>query len=273
MVLKSKKSLKDCRWKKLRHIDDRIKKTLILSDVHIPYQDDKAISAAFNYARKYQPDNIVLNGDVMDFYGLSTFDKSPDRKDTVAGEIMKGRKWLSGLRRRFSKANIYFLQGNHENRLQKYLWRNPELHGLDSLELKNLLRFKHLKIKETKVDAEYWGKDTGHLKIGDAIIMHGDSRLNGSSSSKYSGYSAKNTMMGIQQSVVMGHIHRLAHIKHRTPYGYMTGVEAGCLCIIPGNANWQQGFATFETYKGKNYNYKIHHIQDGKLIEDGKVYQ
>jgi hypothetical protein len=45
----------------------------------------------------------------------------------------------------------------------------------------------------------------GTIKQGNAIIMHGDSKLNGASTSKYSGYSAKNTMLGgINESIIMG---------------------------------------------------------------------
>jgi metallophosphoesterase superfamily enzyme len=273
MVIKRVKIFDYNKGTKMRYIEDQIIKNLVISDIHIPYQDDRAITSMFKYAKMYNPNNIIINGDLLDFYGLSKFDKSPDRKITVAEEVVQARKWLGLLRRRFQNADIYLLQGNHENRLQKYMWRNPELHGLSELKLENLLEFKKHKIKEVQVDGDYWSTDTGHLKIGDAVIMHGDSRLNGATLSKYSGYSSSNTMRSTGSSTIVGHNHRMAIVKHRTPYQEMTGIETGCLCIVPGNSNWQQGFVTFETFKDKNYNYRLHHIQDGKLIENGKIYQ
>ncbi len=270
---KSKKKLSS--KEKMRSIDDKLnfKKNMIISDLHIPYQDKKAVDVMYQYGKKYKPDNIVINGDLLDFYRLSTFDQSPERVDSVPEEVEKGKEFIREIRKKFKDANIYFIEGNHEQRLQRYLWRNPELHGLDVLKLDNLLEFKKSKIKYIKTDGDYWGKDTGHLKIGDLIIMHGDNRLNGASTSRHAGYSASNTMRGIQQSVAIGHIHRLALVKQRTPYGDMTGVEVGCLCEIPGNANWQQGFVTFETYKGKNSNYRLHEIKKGELIVDGKIFK
>ena len=244
------------------------KRNLVFSDVHIPYQDDKAVNIMLNFSKQYKPNNIFINGDLVDFYRLSTFDQDPGRKDTITEEIYKARIFLSYLTKLNPNADITFLYGNHENRLQRYLWKNPELEGLDVLQLNKLLDFEKYGIKEIKVDRDYWSKETGHAKQGDAIIMHGDNRLNGAATSKYAGYSAKNTMLnGSNQSVIIGHVHRGAIVHHSTPYKTLVGVEDGCLCRIPGTANWQQGFVTFETYNGKNYNYHFHHITKGKLLE------
>jgi predicted phosphodiesterase len=254
-------------------LEEILDKILVISDIHIPYQDDKALGVMYQFSKDYKPDKIFINGDLLDFYRLSTFDQDPGRRDTVTEEAYKTREFLKDLRKRNPKAKITYLQGNHENRLQRYLWRNPELAGLDSLELKNLLEIKKWNIKEVKVDRDYWSKTTGHIKQGDAIIMHGDSRLNGAKGGSYSGYAAKNTMLnGINSSVIMGHTHRGATIYHTTANGILTGVEGGCLCQIPPNANWQQGFVTFETEGGKNYNYHFHHIVNGQLKEDNKIY-
>jgi len=257
------------------NLEDIIKtdKVLVVSDIHIPYQDNKAVNIMHQFSKDYKPNKIYINGDLVDFYRLSTFDQDPDRKFTVAEEIYQARIFLSDLRKNNKDAKITLLHGNHENRLQRYMWTNPELSGLDSLRLDKLLDLSKYGIKEIKADRDYWSKATGHVKQGDALIMHGDNRLNGASTSKYAGYSAKNTMLnGSNQSVIMGHIHRGAIIHHSTPYKTLTGVEAGCLCKIPGTANWQQGFVTFETIKGKNHNYKFHHIEKGILYEDSKTY-
>lgn len=253
--------------------DIRVERSLVFSDIHFPYQNDDAIDVMFEYAKNYKPKNIYMNGDIVDFYNLSKFDKNPDRKETVADEILMVRNFIKRLRTSFKDANIFFLHGNHENRLQRYLWENPELAKLEELDITNLFQFKENNIKEIKASRDYWGMSGGCITKGDTTIMHGDAKLNGASTSKYSGYSAKNTMLGgLQGSVIMGHIHRLAYVTHSTPHGIMVGIEDGCLCQIPKNANWETGFVTFETFAGKNHNYKLHMIEDGKLYEEGKVY-
>ena len=245
----------------MKEMADKYEKVMVTSDYHIPYLDEKAYETMIAFAKKYKPDHFVINGDLIDFYGLSTFDKNPDRKYTVVEEITKTRQVLKNLTKRLpKKTKIYFLEGNHEARLQRYLWRNPELEGLPDLKLENLLRFKDYKINFIGVDNDYWKKDTGHLQLGNMLIMHGDSRLNGASTSKYSGYSAKNTMMNMQTNVTIGHCHRLAKIYHTTPYGDLVGMECGSLCNYTGTANWQQGFVTFELKNGKIVDATAHHI-------------
>jgi predicted phosphodiesterase len=261
------------RQSRKRGLEEILDKVLVISDIHVPFQDDRAVGAMHAYSKKYKPDKIYINGDLIDFYKLSTFDQTPDRTDGIDFEITQAKMFLNNLRKNNKDAKIVYLQGNHENRLQRYLWRNPELHGLSALDTKNLFSLKDLDIQEIKVDRDYWSKSAGSAKQGDAIVMHGDSRLNGAKGGGYSGYAAKNTMLnGISSSVVMGHTHRGGVVYHTVSDKILIGVEGGCLCQLPPNANWQQGFVTFETERGKNYNYRFHHIKDGKLIEDGKVY-
>ncbi|MGV9141317.1 MAG: metallophosphoesterase family protein [Promethearchaeota archaeon] len=249
-------------------------KNLVISDLHVPYHDDSAVNCMFKYAKDYKPTRVVINGDLIDFYSLSDFDKCPERKDNITDEIYKSREFLSKLRKVVGKdARIDFLHGNHENRLQKYMWRNRELYGLDSLELKNLLDLKKYNIKEVQADRDYWSKLMGEVKVGDTTIMHGDGRLNRARSSANPGYSAFNTMRNrIGESVIIGHTHRMAQVYNLIGNKSQVGIEGGCLCQHT-RENWQQGFVTFESYRGKSFNYRLHPINSGKLVENGKVYK
>jgi len=261
----------------LEKLVEKLTRNMVVSDIHIPYQDHKAVDLSLQYAKKYKPDNLVINGDLLDFYSLSFFDKNPARKTSIQEECDEGFKLLKQYRQAVgNKCKIYLTEGNHEARLQKYLFKNPELESLRALRLPELLRLKELNIQYRGVSFDYW-KDSktevGMVELGDTIVAHGDNRLNGFSASKYAGYSAKNSMMnGAQKSVVMGHVHRLAIVHHSTPFGTLTGVEEGCLCMPTGTANWQQGFLTFETHKGKNVNYRLHSIKEGKMYEPEGVY-
>lgn len=247
---------------------------MVISDIHIPYQDDKAVAVMREFAKDYKPQHLVINGDLLDFYSLSTFDKCPDRKYSVMEEVNDGVQFLKEMRKIVGpKAQMYFTEGNHEARLQRYLAKNPELADMPELRIDRLLKLKEQKIKFAGVGVDYWAQDTGHIKIGNAIVTHGDNRFNGAATSANSGYSAMNTIKKMQSSVIMGHVHRLAQVHHSTPYGTLVGVEGGCLCMPAGTANWQQGFVTFETHRGKNKNYRLHHIDNGELITDKKIYK
>lgn len=257
----------------------KYEKVLVTSDYHIPYMDIKAYSIMKQYAKDYKPNHFVINGDFVDFYNLSVFEKNPERKSSLKSELETAKNILEDLRKTLgNKCKIYFVEGNHENRLQRFLWSNPEVAELDELKLNNLLDFDKYKINYIPVDRDYWSKDTGHLILGNTLITHGDNRLNGASTSKYSGYSVKNTILGAtQMNTIMGHIHRLSHFYHSTPYGNLQGLEAGMLCEYTGTANWQQGFITFELIGKRNQkkgiNYQTHFIDKGILYNGSKIYK
>lgn len=154
-------------------------------------------------------------------------------------------------------------------RLKKYLWKHSELLQLDALHLENLLAFKQNKINYIGGDPDYWCKDSGHVKIADVIIMHGDNRLNGAKGGKYA---AVNTMLSINHSLVMGHTHRLSLNLYDNGYVNHFAINTGCLCQLPSMADWQQGFGTFEVLDGKGINPRVHQVKNGELYIDGIKY-
>lgn len=236
-------------------------KTMIISDVHVPYQDDNSINEVEKFIKLYKPNNFIINGDYVDFYNLSKFEKDPKRKTSIVEELNQAKELLSRLNKALPpKCNKVFVHGNHENRLQGYLWKNPELEGLKELKLGNLLELDEFGFKEVAADRDYWKKDSGHYKVGDIIINHGDNRLNGAKTSAKSGYSAHNTMMTMRSSIAMGHIHRLALVYNTTNGNTVVGMEGGCLSLIPANADWQHGFITFESKGNTSYNHQIHKL-------------
>ena len=245
---------------------------LVISDIHVPFQDDDAVAVMMEYAKDYKPDNVIINGDLVDFYSLSTWDKSPERKENVMTEVYETRKFLHNLRDSVgAKAKVTLLEGNHENRLQRFLWANQAVYGLDALKLDKLLELDKVGVNLVLSDRDYWGKATGHVKQGDAVIMHGDNRINGAKGGMNAGY---NTMKSMGTSTIIGHTHRLSMREHTTPYHDWVGIEGGNLCQSTGTADWQQGFVTFETddKTGLNHSYRTHRIKDGVLHVDGTTY-
>ena len=243
------------------------------SDYHVPFHDEKALSIVKAYAKDYKPDYFIINGDFADFYSISRFDKNPERKLVLQDEMFECRKVLYDLKKSLpKKTKIIYLEGNHENRLQLFLWKNPELYGMSDLTVQKQLHLDKLGIKYVTADNDYWKTTSGHFKIGDMVFMHGDNRLNGASLSKYAGYSAKNTMMSLNTSITMGHGHRGAVVSHETPYQRIVGVESGCLCQKSGTADWHHGFATMEVHKGKAQNHQFRRIHDGKLYTEKYIY-
>lgn len=88
-------------------------KFVVISDIHFPYQDDKAIKAALDFIKTNPVDTIILNGDILDFYDVSSFDKDPDRINSLQKEIDMAQKFFKKLRTIKPDARIVFIKGNH----------------------------------------------------------------------------------------------------------------------------------------------------------------
>ena len=254
----------------LENLVEQMEKTMVVSDIHGEFVDESAYAIALAYMKDYKPDKVVINGDLGDFYSISDFDKNPDRKTKLVDDKKVMREILYDIRKTAGKAcEITLIEGNHENRLQKFLWRNPQLEGLDELYIPKLIGVKDFNVKYVGADREYWKKTMGHLNVGNATITHGDSRLNGVKGGQNASY---NTAKQSGRDVIIGHTHRLK-MNYFTNFNQsVVGIECGCLCQVPGTADWQQGFVTFETEKGKNYNYRLHNIKNNELKADGATY-
>jgi len=116
----------------------KAKKLAVLSDIHVPYHSISALECALDKIYEEKPDAILLNGDTVDFYGLSRFQKDP-RKRSVAHELQALNEFLDILKQ--FEAKIIYKLGNHCERYEMYLMHKaPELLGISDFEFKNLLK-------------------------------------------------------------------------------------------------------------------------------------
>jgi metallophosphoesterase superfamily enzyme len=252
------------RLKKVSTRKDKKKTAAVLSDIHIPYQDQRALSVCLEYLRDLRPDQIILNGDIVDFYTVSKFQKDAMRIDTLQSEIDEARALLNLLRKDHPQAEIVYLRGNHEERLEKFLIdRASALTSLRCLSLDDLLGLSDNNVRF--VDTMY--------SIGKLDITHGEvaRTLPGSSSRAH--------FDRTHRSTIIGHVHRLNEVRIRDAHGVHILLENGCLCgLQPEYArmmtNWQQGFTVIEySTRTGDFLAKQHGIVDGELVVGDKVYR
>jgi len=160
---------------------------------------------------------------------------------------------------------VVYLEGNHEDRLQRYLMdRAPELWG-SMLTTPELLQLKEFGI-------EWWGKKpywiNSHL-----VVVHGHVVR------KWSGYSARALLQEYKCSVIMGHTHRLGTYYESGANGReWVGVENGHLSdpkkagYIAGVPNWGQGWTFVWTYPGGVFHLAQAKIVRGRCYVAGKCY-
>ena len=122
-------------------------RVLYLTDIHIPYHNIEALSAAIQFGHDKRVDTIFIGGDFLDFYSLSTFERDP-RQRGFADELEMGREVLGILRREFPDASMLYQLGNHEERFERYMRvKAPELLSVDEFRIDRLLNFDKLGIE------------------------------------------------------------------------------------------------------------------------------
>jgi predicted phosphodiesterase len=233
------------------------KKILILSDIHIPYHDVEAIKTALNEGKQQGIDTIYLNGDIMDFFMLSFHEKNPKNRPSLKNELDMAREFFAYLRQEFPNVTIYFKPGNHEYRLERYLYlKAPELLDCEEFQLKVLLELaKHKIIFIEKRTKTYFG---------DLLIEHGD-RMKGNGGVN----PARSLYMRYKRHILTGHFHRKSeHVEKIYDGSLVTTFSVACLCELEPEFfevnNHAHGFAIVEM-SGDNFKVRNYLIEDGKL--------
>ena len=236
----------------------RNERIVVLNDIHIPYQDNKTLQAVERGVKYLKPNKIILAGDIVDFYTVSRFEKDPSRKLDLEDEVGQAKDWLKGLVKQNPRADIIYFDGNHEDRLKKYVINNaPELHWVDGVRLPSLLGLKDIGVRyHPKRYYEYKGVLYSHLNR----------------SNKYGGYTAKNLGSDFGKNVVHGHSHKVGHVA----VGDTNFYDNGCLCdmnvdYMEGPSLWTQAFMVVDMIGNKPFFTQIP-ISDHKFVLDGRLF-
>lgn len=251
------------RRQKIARIDGNVR-GVVVNDIHAPFHDKNAVVLATKLIRYYDPDVLVYDGDVLDFHGLSTYDKNPariwrlqDEIDTCHVEIFAP---IGGAAKRAKKK---FLPGNHELRLRKYLWRHPELFGLKVLELPSLLELDRFGIEYAELC----------VMVGDVLEISHGTRV-----SKWGGMSAKaeQELRWYAISTITGHVHRAGRFQTNTGGIDRIGQESPCLCSLEPEymhePDWVQGLTFFEVRGGALQINTVQFTADYIAIYDSRVF-
>ncbi len=167
---------------------------VIVSDLHSPYHDKAAWSCLLQVIRETKPETVVVIGDFADCLAISSHPKSLDRKHDFALEIEGVNRALDELRESSgSTCRIVYTQGNHEDRITRYLQSSaPELGGIKELRAEGLF-----KIKERGIE---WVPYRDSIKIGNCSFTHDVGRCGVNT--------ARQSLLDWGGNLVVGHSHR-----------------------------------------------------------------
>lgn len=212
----------------LNRLKDGSRVLIAFNDMQVPFHDKPSVKAVLRFSQDFEPTHLVVPGDGMDFYMMSDFDKNPSRQFRFREELEQGHRVIKDIELATAKADRYWLDGNHEDRLRRWLWRHgAAISGLPSLEPQKLL---HL-------------DDWTYLTYGSSINVMGVVMEHGEGG----GQNMANRMFAKRgTSGICGHSHRLHDLHVTNAGGAHRYIENGCLCSLRpefvSRPNWQHAF-------------------------------
>jgi predicted phosphodiesterase len=245
--------------------DDALEPVLIVSDAHIPYHSAVWWDLLLQVGRFLRPTLLVIIGDFADFYSVSAHDKSAERANRFSEELDAVEACLDQLDDLGARDKVY-VEGNHEDRLRRYLMTRPELSGVLSTDrLLNLagrgwefVPYKH----HTKRGAVHYTHDVG-------------------AAGRNAVFRALDTY---QHSVVSGHTHRMQYVvegsavgdcKLSATFGWGGDVEqVDYMTLAKARKDWALGFGVGYIDPESGYTYLTPvPVVHGTCVVNGRLFR
>lgn len=274
--------------------NNKLKKCLIIPDSQNgyrnengklnPFHDRRCWDLMLQLNKRIKPNKIVLLGDMLDCAEFSEkFLKSKEFYFTMQASLIELGWLLSQLRLDNKEADIYYLAGNHEERVSKAFINHMiyayDLKRYDEESIYPITSIPYM-LNLSKINIKYVGpypKDS-EIWINDNLVAE-----HGSVVKSESGETVKAIINKTRCSRIVGHIHRF-EMTSKTVYvkkGSITytvfspGTIAKIDGTVPsysGKENWQQGCAIVD-YEEGNGLFKINPIPilDGKMIFENNI--
>jgi len=228
----------------------------IINDLHIPYHDLQAIQIALTELKRLGIDTLLLNGDIIDCYQLSRWEKDPNKR-SFQHEIKMLNDFLDDIKKYFNGVEIIYKLANHEERYEKFLLQKaPELFDLEILSWKSLIGDRVPIVKNKRP-----------IKAGKLNILHGHEFGE-------SIFSPVNAARGLylksKTSTAAGHSHVTSEHIERDLNDSITGCwSIGCLSDLhpdyrPVN-KWNHGFAFVMVDNDGDFEMHNYKIINGKI--------
>jgi predicted phosphodiesterase len=238
------------------HVVDGENRVLVLSDIHVPYHDMAALEAALAYGDKFKPTVVVLNGDSIDFHGISNFERNPEARD-IPEEIEDLRELIKHVKKRF-KCPVIYKEGNHEERWTRF-WQNKaiEMWGLDFTRLKYVVGDDVELVQDRRI-----------IMLGKLPVLHGHEFKAGIGSPVNA---ARGLYLKAGSTAMVGHSHKTASHVATNILDKTTGCwSTGCLCELHPRWNpfpgWNHGFACVTVQADGNFHVDNRTILKGKVV-------
>jgi predicted phosphodiesterase len=232
----------------------------IITDVHVPDHDQMLWANFLQWCRDEQPQEVIVGGDFLELESCSSHGGTV-RPPMLKEDVEDGKAALDQLRAANPDAKITYLEGNHEDRLNRKVVNDaPALDGALSLP-------EMLELKERGIAWHKYGEVVMRGKLG---VTHG----------WYTPvHHAKKHLEELGCSVMYGHTHR-PQVYTRGKVGGTTHgafglpcmrvLEAGWLKERP--SGWMQGFGVVYPHEDGCFTPYVVLANRGTFVWNGRIY-
>lgn len=179
------------------------KNTLIIGDLHIPFENEKYLQHCIDIKKKYHSTRTIFIGDIQDNHAASYWESNPDGY-SAGDELTIVKKRLNAWKQAFKNDDVFVCIGNHDAVPQRKLFSA----GVSSKWLKNF--------------AEVF--NTPHWQYGLNWTFDGVYYSHGLGCSNL-----RSTILNKRMNVVYGHFHTKFEIMYNaSEKDLLWGMIVGC---------------------------------------------
>jgi predicted phosphodiesterase len=245
---------------------------LVLSDIHVPYEDKAVNAAVREFARDLKPHGVTFNGDAIDLLEISRHSQASVAK-------LEGRRFGYT----FDKANEYidaladaagsqcdewhWVAGNHERRIDTWLASgdNAVFIGEPGFSVAERLHF------DRRGMVDHGPYPEAGVKLGHLLVTHG----------QWTGqYAAAKHFREYGCPVLVGHVHTpgmyygSGYDTQRAAWvaGMLGDMDSAAMDYKKPPRSWAHGFAVVHVRKSGAFQCQLHNFWDKTLFVGGKQY-
>ena len=212
-----------------------LKRILFIPDAHRPYHDKDAYAVMLAAARRFKPHTLAILGDYADFYAVSSHDTDPRRANMLEQEVADVLCGLDELDALPGVERKIYVEGNHEQRLERYLMKKaPALFGTVSV----------ASVLELERRGWEYAPYKEFARVGKLLVTH--------DLDKYGLNAVRAARADAEANIVIGHVHRMEVLyggcafgstKVAACFGWLGSRKASSYKHrIRANREWTHGF-------------------------------
>lgn len=223
---------------------------IIWGDMHAPFHDRRAIDLLFEFTNYAKPDFHINIGDLINCGAVSSHNTNNlimRVKNPIDQDFDYAAYYWDALRKASPKADLIWIEGNHEDMVRRYNERQPETRKIVDIQ-------EQLRVKERGITyVPYLTQRNNPFVLGGMRFIHGWFTNK---------YHAAKTVEVMGKHVCYGHSHDVQSFTKQEPgslaprahcVGHLSNERSAAMFYQRTPNNWSKAFGVFQYDPDERY--------------------